>query len=91
MKETNPEVYEDLMKRMKRIEGQARGIQRMLDEGEECENILTQLAAMKSALHRVGLKMLGCHLGNRIAEEVRSGGTGNTSVEEALETFLRLG
>lgn len=91
MKETHPDVYDDLIKRMKRIEGQARGIQRMLEEGEDCENILTQLAAMKSALHRVGLKMLGCHLGTRIAEEVRHGGSGNAAVEEALETFLRLG
>lgn len=86
-----PEVLADLLRRMRRIEGQARGVQRMLEEGADCDAILTQLSAMRSALHRVGLKVLGCHLSSKMIDEVRRGGSGLDAVEEALESFMRLG
>lgn len=86
-----PEVLADLLRRMRRIEGQARGVQRMLEEGADCEAILTQLSAMRAALHQVGLKVLGCHLSSKMVAEVQRGGTGLDAVEEAIEAFTRLG
>lgn len=91
LKEQHPEVLDDVLKRMRRIEGQARGIQRMLENGEDCDAILIQLSAMRSAINKVGLKVIGCHLGARVCEEIGAGGTGQQAVEEMLEDFMRLG
>lgn len=48
-------VTEEITNRLKRVEGQIRGLQRMVEEGRECEAILTQLMAARAALDRVGL------------------------------------
>lgn len=50
MKIRSPEVKDDLQKRLKRIEGQLRGVQKMLDEDRDCREILQQLAAVRSAM-----------------------------------------
>lgn len=50
MKIRNPAVKEDLQKRLKRIEGQLRGVQKMLDEDRECHEVLQQLASVRSAV-----------------------------------------
>lgn len=52
----------ELMNRMKRIEGQARGIQKMLEEGRDCEEVILQLAAMRAALSKVAMAMMAGHL-----------------------------
>lgn len=91
MIERYPETQKDLVRRMRRVEGQARGVIRMIEEGAECEAILVQLAAMKSALNRVGLKALGCRVGTAVQEEIAQGGTGEVAVEDLLDTFLNLG
>lgn len=91
MKETNPEVFQDLLKRMKRIEGQARGIQRLLEEDASCEEIVNQLSAMRAALSRVAVKAAACQLGQLMAEEIEGGGTGRKASAEMMEIFMRLG
>lgn len=53
-----PEVNDDVLKRLRRLEGQIRGIQRLVDEGAECRQIVTQLAAAKGALDRVGFRLM---------------------------------
>lgn len=50
VKQIDPRVIDDVKGRLKRVEGQARGLQKMLDEGRDCEEILTQLSAMRSAV-----------------------------------------
>lgn len=50
MKQIDPRVISDIKARLKRIEGQARGLQKMLDEARSCEEVLTQLSAMRSAI-----------------------------------------
>ncbi|MGB0113161.1 MAG: metal-sensitive transcriptional regulator [Ilumatobacteraceae bacterium] len=52
------QVNDDVMKRLRRLEGQIRGVQRMIDEGGECRDIVTQLAAARGALDRVGFKLM---------------------------------
>lgn len=91
IKSMNPDLYEDLIKRMKRIEGQARGIQRMLEETEECEQILIQLGAMKAAINRVGMKAVACNLGHKVVSAIQSGASADDAVDEAIEDFLKLG
>jgi len=86
----NPEAVEEILRRLSRIEGQVRGIRRMIEEGSDCESVLVQMAALKSAVSRAALKLLGCELGVRIAREIREGGTGEKAAEELLESFLRM-
>lgn len=52
------EVNRDAITRLRRIEGQIRGLQRMIDDGDDCRDIVTQLAAARSALDRVGFKLM---------------------------------
>lgn len=53
MNQLDPQVLTDVKARLKRVEGQARGLQKMLDEGRSCEEVLTQLSAMRSAVAAV--------------------------------------
>jgi len=53
---------EVLLKRLKRIEGQIRGIQKMIEEGRDCESLITQLAAIRSAVESVGSLMLNNYM-----------------------------
>ena len=54
----SPEAYADLSDRLKRIEGQVRGIQRMVDDGRDCRAILNQLTAVRSAAYQVSLLLV---------------------------------
>ncbi|MEY3745203.1 MAG: hypothetical protein RLZ48_881, partial [Actinomycetota bacterium] len=60
--EIAPDVKEDLHKRLRRVEGQIRGIQAMLEEDRECRDIVTQIAAATKALEQVGFRMLASGL-----------------------------
>jgi DNA-binding FrmR family transcriptional regulator len=55
-------LHADIAKRLRRIEGQARGIQKMLDEGRECEEMLTQTMAIRSAVDQVGARLMEYHV-----------------------------
>jgi len=59
-----------ILNRLARIEGQVRGLQRMIEEGKECEHILAQLAAVKSALDRVGTHLIGHHMKDCLEDEI---------------------
>jgi len=59
----NAEVSQDiLLKRLRRIEGQVRGIEKMIVDGRDCESLLTQLAAVRSAIESVGALMLNNYM-----------------------------
>ena len=60
--------------RMRRIEGQARGIAKMIDEDKYCIDVLTQISAVNSALRSVALNLLDEHLGHCISGAVAAGG-----------------
>jgi DNA-binding FrmR family transcriptional regulator len=51
------DVSGDALRRLRKIEGQVRGLQRMIEEGRECEDVLRQVAAASSALRRVGVNL----------------------------------
>ncbi len=57
----SPEVKTDLLKRLKRLEGQVRGVQKMLDEERDCREVLQQLAAVRSAAHQASLVVVREH------------------------------
>lgn len=68
------EHKEELLKRLRRAEGQVRGVQRMVDEDQYCIDILTQLSAATKALERVALSLLDDHLAHCVAEAASEGG-----------------
>jgi len=77
-----------LINRLRRVEGQSRGLQRMIEEGRPCEEIFTQLAATKAALDRVGVLLISLKMRECLAEE--AGGVASpVAVEKALEAFLK--
>ena len=79
---------ERLLVRLRRAEGQIRGVQRMIAEDAPCEDILTQMAAVKAAVDQVGLQLIG----ERLRTCAQSGAEGcGEDLEEALATLLRFG
>ena len=84
----NEDAY---LKRLRRIEGQIRGLQRMVEEEKYCIDILTQVSAATKALQSVALGLLDEHLGHCVAEAVQEGGPDATAkLAEASEAIARL-
>jgi len=77
--------------RLRRIEGQVQGIQRMVEEDKSCVDILLQLTAVQGAVEQVQKLLLGQHLESCVAEAVRSGNARDRQrkVDELLEVFSR--
>ena len=82
-----------LQNRLRRIEGQVRGLQRMVDEEAYCVNILTQIASIVSASEKVALILLEDHVEHCVREAVGDGQKADDKVAElaaAVERFLRI-
>lgn len=86
---TDPKVIKDLTDRLRRIEGQARGIQRMLDEGRPCDDIVTQLSALRNAVEKVATHVILENLEACLFDEER-GIDPKTAMQEAKRLLLRL-
>ena len=78
----------DLMNRLKRIEGQVRGLQRMLDEDAYCPDILTQASAVNSALNSFCRVMLANHIRTCVSEDIRAGR--EDTVDELMVVLQKL-
>jgi DNA-binding FrmR family transcriptional regulator len=77
-----------LTKRVNRIDGQVRGIGKMIDEDRYCIDILTQLSAVQSALDSLGLQLLEHHLHGCVQQAVKSG-QGDHAIAEAIGVIRR--
>ncbi len=75
------EISADVITRLRRAEGQLRGVQRLVEEGSECRDVVTQLAAVQGALDRVGFKLIAAALSNP---------GGDADLAELERLFLRL-
>lgn len=76
--------------RLKRIEGQARGIHRMIDEDIYCIDVLTQISALTSALENVALALLDDHLKHCVVGAAKAGGPeADEKIKEASEAITR--
>ena len=80
--------HRDLMNRLKRIEGQVRGLQRMLDEDAYCPDILTQAAAVNSAINSFCKALLTNHLRTCVTEDIRAGR--DETIDELVNTLQKL-
>ncbi|MCW2785755.1 MAG: hypothetical protein JWP74_2272 [Marmoricola sp.] len=82
---------DDYLKRLRRIEGQARGLQRMVTEEQYCIDILTQVSAMTKALQAVSLSLLEEHLEHCVLDAARTGGPeAAQKLKEASDAIARL-
>ena len=82
---------EQLLKRLRRAEGQVRGIQRMIEEDTYCIDVLTQVSAATKALETVALALLDDHLTHCVAEASAQGGqVGEDKMREASAAIARL-
>lgn len=78
----------DLQDRLRRIEGQVRGIQRMVEQDQYCIDVLTQVNSATSALRSVGMGLLDEHVRHCVKESIESG-SGDEKVEELLAAVVR--
>lgn len=93
MSETESEMvlHEDerkrIVNRLRRLEGQIRGLQSMIESGQECDAVLTQVMAAKSALNQVGLHVIGHAMKTCLIDEEAK--TREELIDEAIRVFLK--
>jgi DNA-binding FrmR family transcriptional regulator len=78
------------LKRLRRIEGQIRGLQRMVENDEYCIDVLTQISAATKALQAVSLGLMDEHLRHCVAQAIADGDNAEEKVREASEAIARL-
>jgi DNA-binding FrmR family transcriptional regulator len=84
---------EKLQNRLRRIEGQVRGVQRMVDEEAYCIDVLTQIGSVVSALEKVGVILLKDHVEHCVKESIEHSDQADDKIEEltaAVERFLKV-
>lgn len=87
-KERSEKEYKDLINRLNRIEGQIRGIKRMVDEDVYCTDILVQVAAVNAALNSFNKVLLGNHIKTCVIQDIKNGK--EETVDELLLTLQKL-
>ncbi len=80
---------EDLVLRLRRIEGQVRGLQRMVEDDKYCIDILTQVSSVTSALKAVGIGLLDGHVRHCVTESIERGDA-DDKIEELMAAVVRL-
>ncbi len=82
---------DDVLVRLRRIEGQVRGLQRLVDEDTYCIDVLTQISSVTKALQGVGVGLLDDHIRHCVREAVREGdAAGDEKIEEVVTAIRRL-
>ncbi len=83
------DVNDDVLKRLARLEGQIRGVQRMIEEGKDCRDVVTQLSACKAALDKVGYRLVVAGMRHCLTadEEMREAGM---TADELERLFMKL-
>ena len=87
-KHRDDKEYKELMNRLKRIEGQVRGLQNMLEKEAYCPDILVQVSAVNSALNSFSRELLASHMRSCVAEDLRNGN--EETIEELVETLQKV-
>ena len=80
---------QQLQTRLRRIEGQVRGVARMIEEDQYCVDVVTQVSAIQAALDKVSLGLLDGHIRGCVREEIQAGG-GDAKVDELLQVMDRV-
>ena len=81
---------DEVLGRLRKIEGQVRGLQRLVNQDQYCIDILTQISAAQSALRRVAVQLLDDHIRHCVAESIASGDDAGAKISEATAAVDRL-
>jgi DNA-binding FrmR family transcriptional regulator len=84
------DVNDDVLKRLRRLEGQIRGVQRMIEEGQDCADVVTQLSACKAALDRVGYRLVVAGMRHCVTAPVEDGAQPELDAMELERLFMKL-
>ena len=87
-RDKNGEEYKSLVRRLNRMEGQIRGIHKMVDEDRYCVDILTQVSAIQSALNAFNKELLSQHIRSCVVDDIRAGK--DEVVDELVSTLQKL-
>ncbi len=83
------EYRSEVKNRLRRIEGQVRGVLNMMDQDKSCKEVVTQLSAIRSAVDRVIMYVVGENMEHCIREEVSGGGAADKVIKEAIELLMK--
>jgi DNA-binding FrmR family transcriptional regulator len=84
----SPAKQKNILGRLNRIEGQVRGVKKMVEAPRYCPDILNQIAAVRRALDAVSLEMIECHMGTCVSHAIRKN-KGEASIKELVRTIDR--
>lgn len=87
-KKRSAKEQKDLLNRLKRIEGQVRGVENMLENDAYCPDILIQVSAVTNALNSFSKKLLAAHIRSCVADDIRAGK--DESIDELVEVLQKL-
>ncbi|MBQ8764243.1 MAG: metal-sensing transcriptional repressor [Clostridia bacterium] len=87
-KERSEQEYKSLINRLNRIEGQVRGIKRMLEENAYCTDVLVQSSAVTAAVNAFNKELLANHIKTCVADDIRAGRDG--TIDELVATLQKL-
>ena len=87
-KHREEDEFRKLMNRLNRVEGQVRGVKKMLEEEQYCVDILTQVSAIQAALNAFNKELLSSHIHSCVVEEIQKGNT--DVVDELCESIRKL-
>ncbi|HBH88104.1 MAG TPA: transcriptional regulator [Syntrophaceae bacterium] len=79
-----------IISRLRRIEGQVRGLQRLIENEASCVDVLTQVSAVTSAIKKTGAKIISTHMKTCLSESFGTKGTGQDDFQTALSRFIDL-
>ncbi|MFC4387088.1 metal-sensitive transcriptional regulator [Gracilibacillus marinus] len=83
------EYDQKIKNRMKRIEGQVRGLIKMMDEGKDCRDVVTQMSAVRSAMDRTAALIVSTNLERCIREEKNTGESSEDLIKEAVNLLVK--
>lgn len=81
---------EEILARLKRAEGQLRGIQKMVEEERSCQDLVIQLVAVKEAITQVAITALSNQLVHCLQTETNQGGSGEAVIDKFIQAFKKL-
>jgi DNA-binding FrmR family transcriptional regulator len=80
---------DEVLTRLRRIEGQVRGLHRMVEEEKYCIDVLTQISSVQAALKAVGVGLIDDHVRHCVREALEEGGDGDEKIEELVSAVAR--
>jgi|GEM_PF-438392 len=79
----------EVLNRLKKIEGQVRGVYKMIEDCRSCGEIVIQLAAIRAAVNRVGVTVLACHMADKMEKDILEGQDTGESLNEFMSLFKK--